>query len=77
MPQVTWYKDGKEVTDMGFQIIQAANSRFEAILDLSSVTSSVSGHFVCAGSGVAGTVEGHITLVVKGMFGLITICCKY
>lgn len=66
-PQVMWYKDGKEVTDFGFPIIRAVNTRCEAILKLSSVAQSVSGHFVCVGNaGIAGTAKGNITLVVKG-----------
>lgn len=66
-PQVTWHKDGK-VADVGFPIIQAVNSRCEAILKLSSVTQSLSGHFACVGNAgdLAGTAEGNITLVVKG-----------
>lgn len=68
-PQVTWQKDGK-VTDVGFPIIRAVNSRCEAILKLSSVTQSLSGQFVCVGNAgdLAGTAEGYITLVVKGNF---------
>ena len=66
-PQVTWHKDGK-VTDVGFPIMQAVNSRCEAILKLTSVTQTLSGHFACVGNAgdLAGTVEGNITLVVKG-----------
>ena len=66
-PQVTWHKDGK-VTDVGFPIIQAVNSRCEAILKLSSVTQTLSGLFACVGNAgdLAGTAEGNITLVVKG-----------
>ena len=68
-PQVTWRKDGK-VTDVGFPIIQAVNSRCEAILKLSSVVQSLSGHFACVGNAgdLADTAEGNITLVVKGSF---------
>lgn len=68
IPQVIWYKDGNKVTDLGFQFVRGVGSRFEAILELSNVTSSVSGHFVCVVSGVAGTAEGNITLFVGGMF---------
>ena len=72
MPQVKWYKDGKEVIDLGFPIIRPVNTRCEAILKLSSVKQSVSGHFVCVGdAGIAGKVEGNITLVVGGTFGLV------
>ena len=68
-PQVTWYKEGKEVIDIGFPIIRPVNTRCEAILKLSSAKQSVSGHFVCVGqAGIAGTAEGNITLVVKGIF---------
>ena len=68
-PQVTWHKDGK-VPDVGFPIIQAVNSRCEAILKLRSVTQSLSGYFACVGNAgdLAGTAEGNITLVVKGNF---------
>ena len=68
-PQVTWHKDGK-ITDVGFPIIQAVNSRCEAILKLSSVTQSLSGHFACIGNAgnLAGTAEGNITLLVKGSY---------
>ena len=67
IPQVTWYKDGK-VTDVGFPIIQAVNTRCEAILKLSSVTHTLSGHFACVGNAghLSGTAKGNITLVVKG-----------
>lgn len=70
-PQVTWHKDGK-VTNIGFPIIRAVNKRCEAILKLSSVMQSVSAHFACVGNAgtLAGTVEGNITLVVKGKFWL-------
>nr|XP_058973645.1 fibroblast growth factor receptor 4-like isoform X1 [Pocillopora verrucosa] len=64
IPQVIWYKDGNKVTDLGFQFVRGVGSRFEAILELGNVTSSVSGHFVCVVSGVAGTAEGNITLFV-------------
>ena len=77
-PQVTWHKDGK-VTDVGFPIIRAVNSRCEAILKLSSVTQSLSGLFVCVGNAgdLAGTAEGHITLVVKGNFIKICVLSVY
>lgn len=71
-PQVTWYKDGK-VADVGFPIIQAVNSRCEAILKLSSVTQALSGHFACVGNAgdLAGTAKGNITLIVKGNLPVI------
>lgn len=64
IPEVIWYKDGRKVTDVGFQFIRGVGTRFEAILELRSVTRSVSGHFVCSISGVAETAEGSITLFV-------------
>ena len=66
-PQVTWYKDGKQVTDTGTAIIRPVNIRSEAILKLTSVTQSLSGHYVCKGdAGPAGTAKGNISVVVKG-----------
>ena len=71
-PQVTWYKDGK-VADVGFPIIQAVNSRCEAILKLTSVRQTLSGHFACVGDAgdLAGTAKGNITLIVKGNVSVI------
>jgi len=77
-PQVTWRKDGK-VTDVGFPIIQAVNSRCEAILKLSSVEQSLSGNFACVGNAgdLAGTAEGNITLVVKGTCRYLRMSIHY
>ena len=65
-PQVTWYKDGQELSNKGFQVTVALNNRCEAILKLSSVMPSVAGNYVCKGSTIAGNIEGNIRLTVEG-----------
>ena len=66
-PQVTWYKGGQKLSSgVGIQVIIALNNRCEAILKLSDVMQSVGGKFVCKGDSIAGSVEGNITLIVKG-----------
>ena len=66
IPQVSWYNDEQDVSGSGFQVITAISNRSEAVLKLGNVKQSSAGSYICRGDSVSSTVDGHITLIVRG-----------
>ena len=68
MPDITWYKDGKQLESVKSTLKWQTNGTYLAELVIKSAQYSDGGFYMCKAQNQFGTSSGNATLAVRGEF---------